>query len=1604
MGKTFLKETAKLMQENVKKKRWHRIVISLSLVVAMTTSYLLIEPAITMERTPECGVEEHTHTAECYERQLVCGQEEQEAVPATEERILNCPLEEHEHAAECYDEEGNLICGHEAHVHDNSCYQIVTTPGVEGHTHTDACYQDVLVCQKPEHTHTDACYPAEEEPEPAAEEEQKEDVSEEKPEESTEEPATEEVTYEAGVLRADGADYNVQVEYSADAQIPKDATLSVRELKKETTPQEYDSYYNSALAKVKQLTAKTITYARIFDVKMYNAEGYEIQPLVPVTVKFTYYNVTQNPAGNEVKAVYFGSETQLLNVETNEYNQAWNEAVVRNVNGVSVFVVGGIAVEQPAEEPVTEPASDETVTEEPAADDTVTEEPAEAQPEEDVIIEGEDQTEETGKADDAEVVDLVEEQPQDADASQENPDAEAKDGETNNIDAENPETTDGEPQDTENAENPDGDVTDPENPDADTVDPENPDAENPEDGTNEDPDAEPTEAPAEDASEETETTEETEFTDGVLAFEGSDYTVQVSYTADSKIPENAELQVREIQQGTEEYDNYYQQAVAAMENGEVTSISFARFFDITILADGEEFEPAAPVEVKVSYANAVEVPQDGDVKSVHFGDNAEVLDVQTNAADGALDEVTFAADSFSVYGIVGREVLTGDVITADGESYTVTVSYGAEARIPSGSTLKVEEINPQSATYQNEFNNAESLLNAQDENLHVFRARFFDIRIMNGEEEVQPQADVQVEISAKDVVDDGEGVFVTHTHGNQTTLVDATAEAVAADETKFSFALDSFSNVGTVSANGSVTMLKNDTATLSGSNWQRSSWTSDSNCIEITSSTNQTAEITAKSVGTAKVTHSRGNSSEVFNITVAASINCTLTFDGNGSTSGNVPASITGNRDTEITFPDPADTNLAKNGEVFVGWSTMSTANTGDGATYHRAAVYQAGASYELKQNETFYAIWATTNTMSSFYLRLDGRIPFEPCAAGEESNYNANSYTSGVTIKNALKVAKFYPNTGNGVDDNLNDQPTIAQLIAMINNSSSALGFTVDSTRNDAIVVNSITNATTNNDGYNVEVGDQLYVKWYVCKKAVSGPLLSGYTVNNWHVDGVLLKRSLVNLIYDAGDAPAGTYSNMPIGSQHKVNTPLKAGIDSDLKTVKIPVRSDGYLFKEWKMYTKDADGKYTVSRGVYESGKDFVIAEDTLLVAQWVKDKSDLTIRKVDFADSNTTLEGARFELEANGNKVENTTSAKGEATFKDIEIDTIYTLTEMDPPDKYKILLNGPIYFKEVKNGSTYEVKLYKDSTGTTELTEAEKNDLKNKYGVVVSTVGRTVQIQVANSRIVGKAEFTKTGEITAGGSVQPLTGAKFQLYSDEGCTKAVGDAVESGADGKVSFTEIPTGTYYMKEVEAPDGYVLDESVYEVQIEEDTWVIEKGDQVISSSDPAASILNKLACVNIRKTDMDGNGLSGAVFQLTRVTADGVSEKLTSLTVNGVVSSGENADKITVPVDGSSIEGLLDGTYRLTEITAPAGYIILNKTIDFEIKNGKIVSSNIDGENVTFESATNTFVIKNAAGRELPNTGGIGNTPFVIGGTLLMLIAFMTGLVLAIRRRRAS
>ena len=80
--------------------------------------------------------------------------------------------------------------------------------------------------------------------------------------------------------------------------------------------------------------------------------------------------------------------------------------------------------------------------------------------------------------------------------------------------------------------------------------------------------------------------------------------------------------------------------------------------------------------------------------------------------------------------IVGTETITGGLVSADGSTYEVNVTYGSEAGIPKGSTLKLVEYAEGSLEYQQAKNKVdeyrEEEANAQEEEMDAAESAFSD--------------------------------------------------------------------------------------------------------------------------------------------------------------------------------------------------------------------------------------------------------------------------------------------------------------------------------------------------------------------------------------------------------------------------------------------------------------------------------------------------------------------------------------------------------------------------------------------------------------------------------------------------------------------------------------------------------------------------------------------------------------------------------------------------------------------------------------------------------------------------------------------------------------
>lgn len=146
-------------------RRYTAFVLALAMITTLFVNWQLHGVGISMTAQYQCGEEEHTHTADCYTKVLICGYEEGElenadevaaaastSQPTVEEEPAPLALEPqiefvpHEHTEDCYTEVQTLTCMEEEHVHGDDCFDPE---------------DGTLICEKFEHTHDESCYTTE---------------------------------------------------------------------------------------------------------------------------------------------------------------------------------------------------------------------------------------------------------------------------------------------------------------------------------------------------------------------------------------------------------------------------------------------------------------------------------------------------------------------------------------------------------------------------------------------------------------------------------------------------------------------------------------------------------------------------------------------------------------------------------------------------------------------------------------------------------------------------------------------------------------------------------------------------------------------------------------------------------------------------------------------------------------------------------------------------------------------------------------------------------------------------------------------------------------------------------------------------------------------------------------------------------------------------------------------------------------------------------------------------------------------------------------------------------------------------------------------------
>ena len=224
------------------------------------------------------------------------------------------------------------------------------------------------------------------------------------------------------------------------------------------------------------------------------------------------------------------------------------------------------------------------------------------------------------------------------------------------------------------------------------------------------------------------------------------------------------------------------------------------------------------------------------------------------------------------------------------------------------------------------------------------------------------------------------------------------------------------------------------------------------------------------------------------------------------------------------------------------------------------------------------------------------------------------------------------------------------------------------------------------------------------------------------------------------------------------------------------------------------------------------------------------------------------------------------------------------------------DGSFPFEKVPYG-TWVIREIESPTGFV-LSEEE-------IAVTVGKIDEVVEIELVNYFIKGNIELTK---VDADYPDNKLTGAVFEVYADTNGNgefdkddELCGEMTELEG-GVYQMTELRYSKYFVREKTAPDGFVLDEGVYGVSIEENgkTYTVENKAGVGFINDAQKGSLK------IVKTSSDGK-VEGFSFRVT--SADGYDQTF---------KTDKNGEIF--------IEGLRIGEYTVSEVSdsASAGYIL--------------------------------------------------------------------------------
>lgn len=247
--------------------------------------------------------------------------------------------------------------------------------------------------------------------------------------------------------------------------------------------------------------------------------------------------------------------------------------------------------------------------------------------------------------------------------------------------------------------------------------------------------------------------------------------------------------------------------------------------------------------------------------------------------------------------------------------------------------------------------------------------------------------------------------------------------------------------------------------------------------------------------------------------------------------------------------------------------------------------------------------------------------------------------------------------------------------------------------------------------------------------------------------------------------------------------------------------------------------------------------------------------------------------------------------------------YTKATWNDQHKKYMALNLKETDTENRSFKVVETKNPAGYTGTW-----EQEFTAEKEGVV------TLTLDVTNARKTGQITITKTGE-----NNKKLSGAVFEIKAAKDIKTAGGttlvaantvvDTVTTDGNGSAASKQLELGQYIVKEITAPDGYVLDTTEHAVTLDDSHTSV----NVAVQNQKNALVLQKVS-------KNDGTVMEGVTFHVWN--DDKSYDKTQKTDSNGRIT----------------IDGVKDGTWHYQETATKDGYVLDNAVKDFTVSDGKV------------------------------------------------------------------